>query len=397
MNLDTLIRNVLDEWSTDAVVPGGLADRALRRHHRRRVARVAVAMGCAAILTGAGVVVHGRLGPAVQPTHPVSTPTRITTLRPAPASTDTSLHTDPSNAPPRRLVAAGHTAISAYYTVRSRSGPGGQLGVVRTWHLYDPASGGYRATSWDFLDVAPGLHLAAVLDGPLPTTRIGLLDMRTQRVTRWISLGRPAGGVSWSPDGSRLLVTTYDGDPDLDVPHASTRSGFYVVDAGSGQSVFHPLAPDRNNLNGRQDLGWSRNGALIWAPTGTEPARVFYDLNGRPRQAPPHEARLLEKAGLSPDGRLLAVGGRPPGPETRVQDVRTGRIVGVQQLEQLNAWADDTHLIGLACGPDPTCAAKGEFHNRYVLVGVNGKTVTPLTGYQNSQSSGAWSPLFTRR
>lgn len=400
-DLDTLLRETLDEWAADAMVPSGLADRALRRRRRWRVTAVALATGCAALVAGTGVVVHDRLGPAADHiSHPTSTSARSTAPRPAPTSTDTSLHTDPSNAPPRRFVAAGHTAISAYYTSREQTGSDGQHTFKRTWHLYDPASGGYRTTPWSFLDVAPGLRRAAVLEGPLPATRVGLLDMSTQRVTRWIPLGIRAGGLAWAPDGHRLLVTTYSDNPDANNgPGNSTRTGFYVIDADSGQLSFHPLAadPDSMNMNNRQDLGWSRSGELIWAPTTSQPPKVFYDLNARRRQAPPNENGTLEEAGLSPNGRLLAVSGAPPGPQTRVMDVTTSRIVGIQQLEQLNAWADDTHLIGTACGPDPTCAGTGEFHNRYVLADLDGKEVTPLTGYQDNQSAGAWRPLFTRR
>jgi len=42
------------------------------------------------------------------------------------------------------------------------------------------------------------------------------------------------------------------------------------------------------------------------------------------------------------------------------------------------------------------CSGKSEFHNRLLLVGLDGKT-TPLTGYRNSQAAGAWVPQFTHR
>jgi hypothetical protein len=374
VNSETDIRRILDEWSTEARVPPGLVDRALRRKTGRRLTTAALVVGAAALLVGAGVTVQTQVGP-----HPVT--------RPAPM--DTSLRTDPTNAPPRRLVAAGQVAVSAYYTSK-----GDPRKFSRTWYLYNSATGGYQKVPWAWVDVAPGLRQAAVLDGPLPTTRLGVVDMRTHRVTRWISLRAAAGGLSWSPDGRRLLVTTYARDPDSmgNAPGSGARTGFIVVDAKSGEAHFHSLLYDQNNPNTRQDFGWSRNGKLIWASTLHEPSKIFYDLTGARKPAPPHEDQGYEQAGLSPNGRYLAESGPPPGPETVVTDVTTGKPAGSQPVEQLRAWADDTHLIALGCDPKH-CTGKGEFHNRLVLVSLDGKTIIPLTGYR----SGGWVPLFTHR
>ena len=380
MKTETFLRQALEEWSAEAQVPSGLADRALRRRARRRFTSAALVVGSAALLAGAGVAIDARIGEPPSVVRPV----------------DTSLHTDPSSAPPKRFVAAGQVAISAYYT--SHAPQNGRGPRTRTWYLYNPASGGYRKVPWAWVDVAPGLGQAAVLDGPLPSARVGIMDMRTQRV-RWIRLKAAAGGVSWSPDGRKLLVTTYATNPDAQQgPYgAGARTGFIVVDVKSGEAHFHRLTFARDDPNTRQDLGWSKDGGLVWAPTALEsPTKVFYDLNGKPKPAPPHEADAAEDAGLSPDGHLLAVPGPPPGPNTIVTDLRTGRRAGLQPVEQLRVWADDTHLVALACSPNK-CGGKGEFHNRYVLVSVDGKTLIPLTGYvQNSEVSG-WEPTFTHR
>jgi dipeptidyl aminopeptidase/acylaminoacyl peptidase len=373
VNTETYLRHTLEEWSEDARVPPGLADRALRRRTGRRVAKVALAVGAAALLAGTGAVAVGtRSGPA-----PVARPM------------DTSLHTDPDHAPPQRLVAAGQVAVSAYYI-----GHGDPRKFTRTWYLYNPTSGGYAKVPWAWVAVAPGLRQAAVLDGPLPTARVGILDMKTQRVTRWISLRAAAGGLSWSPDGRRLLVTTYARDPDAmgASPFSGARTGFIVMNVKSGEAHFHSLLFDRENPNTRQDFGWSRSGKLIWAQRMNAPARVFYDLNGAPRPAPPHEADQAQQAGISPNGRLIALSGPPPGPNTVVNDLRTGQQAGVQPMQQLRAWADDTHLIAQGCLPN-ACGGKLEFYNRLVLVDVSGKTITPLTGYKK----GGWEPIFTHR
>jgi hypothetical protein len=372
VNTETYLRQTLDEWSEDARVPSGLADRALRRRTGRRVAKVALAGGAAALLAGTGVAVGTRSGPP-----PVARPV------------DTSLHTDVDHAPPQRFVAAGQVALSAYYVSH-----GDPRKFTRTWYLYDPASGGYKKVPWAWLDVAPGLRQAAVLDGPLPTTRVGILDMKTQRVTHWIPLKAAAGGLSWSPDGRQLLVTTYARDPDKmsSTPFSGARTGFIVIDVKSRKAHFHSLLFDRENQNTRQDFGWSRSGKLIWAPRLTTPFRDFYTLNGVPQGAPTYEADRQDPAGISPDGRLIARSGPPPGPNTVVNDLQTGKQVGVQPMEQLRAWADDTHLIALGCLPN-ACGSKGEYYNRLVLVDLSGKTIIPLTGYKK----GGWEPIFTHR
>jgi hypothetical protein len=373
VNTETYLRQTLEEWSEDARVPTGLADRALRRRTGRRVAKVALAVGAAALLAGTGAVAVGtRSGPP-----PVARPV------------DTSLHTDSEHAPPQRFVAAGQVAVSAYYVAQ-----GDPRKVTRTWYLYDPTSGGYRKVPWAWVDVAPGLRQAAVLDGPLPTTRVGILDMKTQRVTHWIPLKAAAGGLSWSPDGRQLLVTTYARDPDKmgSTPFSGARTGFIVMDVKSGKAHFHSLLFDRENPNTRQDFGWSRSGKLIWAQRMNTPFKLFYDLNGKPQAAPPHEADRQEEAGISPNGRLIALPGPPPGPNTVVNDLQTGHQAGVQPMQQLRAWADDTHLIAQGCLPN-ACGGKGEFYNRLVLVDVSGKTVIPLTGYKK----GGWEPIFTHR
>ncbi|MBC6457473.1 hypothetical protein [Actinomadura sp. HBU206391] len=187
------------------------------------------------------------------------------------------MRTDVGNPFPRRLVAAGHTAVAAYSTARTRSSGDGPKTIEYTWHLYDPASGMYERTPWAHLDVAPGMRQAAVLEGPLPASRVGVLDMKTQRVTHWIPVGHPVGGVSWSPDGRRLVLTAYDKNPDVigpGDPGSCSRTGYYVVDAASGRGSFHTLAPDPDNFNSRQDLGWSRSGTLIWARPRPCPRRA---------------------------------------------------------------------------------------------------------------------------
>jgi hypothetical protein len=302
------------------------------------------------------------------------------------------LRTDLNSKFPRHLVAAGHIAVAAYYTVKQVPAKNPQT-VKYTWYLYQPTSDTYAKTSWADLDVAPGMHQAAVLEGPLPTTRVGILDMATQKVTRWISVDHPVGDVAWAPDGRRLLLTGYPARSNK-ITDPGSSTGFYVMDARADPGTFHPVPMDPDNPSTRADFHWSRTGALLWEDSHTLPRR-FFDLRGNQVPAPKLEAEAHEEAGLSPNGKLMPSFGPGPGPNITTTNVETGKTGANLPVEQARAWADDEHLIALACNPD-ACTGKGEFRNRLVLAGLDGK-ITPLTGYRDSQAPDAWEPIFTHR
>ena len=391
MKPETIVRSTLDEWADEARVPAGLADRALRRRARRRTVKVALFGGTSALLAGATAVVlvaGGATGGG--PDRPE------VAFEPVSLSSDTSLRTDLGSAFPRRLVAAGHTAVAAYYT--TNAGMSRDAGTVRrTWHLYNPSTGEYERTRWTYLSVAPGMQRAAVLQGPLPASKVGVLDIKTRKVTHWIPVDRPVGGAAWSPDGRRLLLTSYASNPDVmgQPPETAPRSGYYIVDGTAGAGPFHPLPPAPGNPNYRQDLGWSRDGTLIWAPTAQVPSKVFYAPGGERRPAPAHEAGDQEAAGLSPNGELLPTFGPPPGPSVTVTKARSGEKVAVLPVQQALAWADDDRLFAIGCDVEK-CTRKNEFRNRLLLVTLTGK-ITPLTGYRHSDRAGSWPPGFSHR
>lgn len=375
-----LVEETLRTWADEARVPADLADRALRGRRRRLVWPVSLATAGAAIAVACAVAIATVGLPARH--DPAPEANLVPLVRPNP---DTGISADPAGSPPERLVAAGQVAMSAYYVVRQVEGEDYQR---QEWYLYNPTTGRYARTPWASVDVAPGLRLAAVLESPLPVPRVALVDMATGGVVRRIRLEHTAGGLKWSPDGRRLLITTYRDNPaNTEIPKPSTRTGFYLYDLQSGTARFRAFPPDRDNMNSQQDFGWSRDGSLIYAPTVTVPTKRFYRLDGRPAPAPKGEDKYYDfEAGHSPSGKL---------PPTEILD----RVPG---LEQLNVWADDSRLIALQCDPRPgRCEGKGEFHNRFVLVDLDkryGARPTPLTGYrENSQEPGSWEPLFTRR
>ncbi len=400
-----LLRDTMREWAGEAHVPHDLADRALRRRARRPSGVAVLAAGLvAALITGVAFVagtVGDPPGPAVtvRPAGGIPLPPR-----PSPAPTD--VRADTEHSPPTRLVAAGRLAMSAYYTMKEEPAGGRLRHVVRTWSLYDPRTGGYERTSWGWVDVAPGLQVAAVLERELPARRLGILDLNTRQILKWFDLEHPVASVTWSPDGTKVLATAYSSHPDARergpepeslILSDSPRTGYFVLDLGTGEAAYHPL-PGRtgddvpSNMNGRQDLGWSLDGAAIWAPTDTTPDRVWYTLDGEPRDAPQGQRYVgySAESALSPDGRRVL---GPDGLPTGIIDSATGELVGRQNVLQLHAWADDDNVLALGCAG--SCG--DEFDNGLVLVSVDGKRMTQLAAYRNSNKEGAWRWVLTPR
>ncbi|MFI6325426.1 hypothetical protein ACIBG8_48465 [Nonomuraea sp. NPDC050556] len=348
-----LLRDTLSEWAAEAHVPHDLADRALRRRVRIMPFFVVVAALLAAVAVAVPYVTSGK-GPA-----PVSV-------------TPDDVLADTQNVPPRNLIAAGRLAMSAYFT---------QSGKGLTWWLYDPRTGTYERTAWSWVDVAPGLRQAAVLDGN--GARMGLLDMNTREVTWWASLERPAGSVAWSPDGTKLLLTTY---------RKSHRDGYYIVDVATREAVFRALPARAGNDNARQNLRWSVDGRLIAAPTAKfDPRWVYYTPEGVEQPAPADES-VVDFQGVapispvSPDGSLVF--------ETfKITDRRTGQVVGRTPGPQFLGWTDNSHFIGLGC-----VGACGSNKAGMVLISADGKETTPLSAAMDPERpDGIWFPVMTPR
>jgi hypothetical protein len=390
MNLEQLVRDTFHDLTEDAPRPApDFADRVLRVRRRRRIRTLAaVAAATAAVIVTAVAV------PALDRHHgPVSVP--------ASTSDSADVVGHPDQSPPRDLIAAGRTAVSAYYTTKWTVVSGSGSKATRTlhyaWHLYNTTTGRYESVPWAYLDVAPGMRTAAVLEGPLPSKRVGLLDMATGKVTRWIDLDNPAGGVTWSPQGDKLAVTTYSGVPETIVGtenshrQVMSRTGYYVVDTASGSKAYQALPQGRDG-NMREDIRWSQDGSLVTVSNAVEDTTTYYDLQGRQQPAPQGEKGGGGFwAGMSPDGRLYAgIDG--------VTDMATGAVVGKPPVQDLKAWADNDRLIAWGCDPD-NCSGKGEFANHLVLVDIGGKQVSVLSGFRKASATygGRWTPLFTKR
>ncbi|WP_234390524.1 hypothetical protein [Streptomyces sp. MMG1533] len=334
----------------------------------------------------------------------------------------------PDQSPPRELIAAGQVAVSAYYTTKLVQQPDGDAVNAREWSLYNAATKRYEKTDWAWLDVAPGMKTAAVLEGDLPVNRIGLMNLSTGKVQRWIEVDKGVGGVQFSPDGERLVATTYSHHPDglfqdapVHVEGASeggdgqempgpkqSRTGFYVIDVDSGQAEFSERPAKKDSLaamagTGRQDFSWSRDGEMLWEQRLDQPGRNYYDVNGRLKSLPQQKTDLIfPPVATSPDGKLVTggfAGGKDGQIVSAVLDAKTAKQSAVVPGQQLLAWADNTHLIAWRCDPSQCKPGKGEFRNQLILVSLDGDKVTPLSGFRKADGDyvGRWTPVFTKR
>ncbi|WP_433514567.1 hypothetical protein ACQP2T_02480 [Nonomuraea sp. CA-143628] len=391
--MSRLLRDTLEEWASEARVPHDLADRALRRRAWLPIGATVLAVGLAVAVAVFAFGLRGDNTTVRPATDGVSVPVR-------PTVTSTDVRGDEENAPPRKLVAAGNVALSAYSVTKVEKLEGNWVRDRRTWSLYDPRDDTYEQTPWAWVDVAPGLQLAAVVEGDLIGKKVGILDLNTRQIKAWIGLEHAVGSVVWSPDGTKVLATAYSEYPDRwqvlgkdsrSMPE-STRIGYYVIDVATGEADYHELGPMSRdgNSNARQDLGWSLDGSLLWQPSVTGTGKVFLDLDGGQREAPAgdHYIYSTGRSKVSPDGKLVL--GRD-GLPTRITD-RSGAVVGKQEVLQLLAWADNDNVVALGCAGK--CG--NEFDNGLVLVSVDGSRMTRLTG-SHDRNKDRWNWVLTPR
>ncbi|TQJ87280.1 WD40 repeat domain-containing protein [Streptomyces sp. SLBN-31] len=409
MNVEELLRDSLRELAAEQPsAGGGFADRVLATRRRRRARRLASMAAATAAVVAVAVGV-----PLLE--------SGKSDVRPSDVVRKDGITAHPDQSPPRELVGAGNAVLAAYYTVRNRPTTEHTAVQERTYRLLDPRTGTYEKDArWSIVAVAPGLRTAAVLERNLPAQRIGLLELATGRVKRWIQVEHGVGGLAFSDDGRRLVATTYDGNPDLrtkvkvrDSRHKevwaweagfgdSSRSGFYDLDVASGEGAWTPVAFDRNT-NSRQDFAFSRAGDLMYAQVigGRDGMQQFYDHRGAKVAAPADERYLRSDvpARLSPNGRLAALGltkeVAPGKSYSSIRDPRSGEEITRVRGGELLAWADDRRLVAWerASGLDEPYRA------RLVVVTIGSDKVVPLSGVQKQMYDDlkAWHPVFARR
>ncbi|MEV5959670.1 WD40 repeat domain-containing protein [Streptomyces sp. NPDC051987] len=402
MNVEELLRDALRDQAAEQPPPRpGFAGQVLAVRRRRRARRFASAAAATAAVVAVAVGVPLLDGGKDD-------------VRPAGVLDPGDTRAHPDQSPPRELIRAGDATMAAYYTTENVRQTARRSRTTRTYWLLDQRTGRYEKDArWSFVAVAPGLKTAAVLERTIPARRIGLLDLTTGEVARWIPVQRGVGGLAFSQDGRTLVATTYSADPDVvtkaandttgtvfSMPDAMPRTGFYAFDVASGKGSWSEVATPHDSMglptiNVRQDFAPSRSGQYVWTGLTGEPGTRFYDLHGRQVPAPAGERYLnwFVQAGLSPDGRRVAgdFAGKTMKTSSWITDTRTGRKTEVHG-QQLLAWADDRSLVAWDVGKD----GGGEFHNRLVLVTVGSDRTVPLSGFRkgDDRAAGRWTPVF---
>ncbi|PIM68533.1 hypothetical protein CTU88_31020 [Streptomyces sp. JV178] len=407
MNVDELVRDSLREQAAEQPpLDLGFADRVLNVRRRRRTRRIATVAAATAAVVAVAVAV-----PLLE--------SGKDKVRLASEMNKSDIIAHPDQSPPRDLIAAGDTALAAYYTYSTVKTSKDTAVRQRTYRILDQRNGKYvKDDRWSMVSVAPGMRTAAVLERDLPVKRIGLLDLVTGEVDRWIPVDRGVASVEFSSDGSKLVATTYSKNPDLLTRvdydsdgdgkkndyesdwSRSYRTGFYVVDVDSGKADWSKVVTDNQDgmVNSRQDFGFSGDAKAVYTGLTMEPHQQYYDLKGNKVPAPPDEMYLhwSVEARLSPDGRLAA-GGFAGGAKTTaswILDPRTGKNLHKVRGQQLLAWVDNKRLIAWDITP-----GDNEFHNALVLVTIGSDKTLPLSGARkgNDGAAGRWNPVFATR
>ncbi|MEV0221331.1 WD40 repeat domain-containing protein [Streptomyces sp. NPDC050704] len=406
MNMDQLVRDALHEQAAEEATstPPDFAGRVLAVRRRRRTRTIAGAAVAMVVAIAVGVAVPMLDAGTDEP-------------RLASEMNKSDIIAHPDQTPPRDLIAAGNTALAAYFTRSTVKETDDRAVSTRTYRLLDQETGKYvKSTKWSFLDVAPGMRTAAVLEKDLPAKRIGLLDLLTGKVVRWIPVDRGVAGVEFSPDGGKLVATTYSKNPDLLYKQdydldgdgkkndwdrqfgESDRTGFYVIDVDSGKGSWSEVTYSGDDLNVRQDFSFSHDGKLVYSGLTSEPHQQYYDLEGKEVPTPSNEKYLhwFVEAGLSPDGKLAAgdFAGGAKTTASEINDPYTGKRLHKVHGQQLLAWVDNKRLIAWDITP-----GSNEFHNRLVLITIGSDKVVPLSGFRkgNDGAAGRWDPVFAER
>jgi dipeptidyl aminopeptidase/acylaminoacyl peptidase len=321
--------------------------RGRRIRRRRQAGAVAAAFVAVAAIAAPYVWLRPDPKPPGYPVAGASGPSATTLPTAGPGSTAV-----PSAAPPGRprstswnnwqnaplVLPGGWTVVSA-----TTSGT-----PVSNW-AYDRKRGRYVDTSKEFTSVwaAPRGSLAAVRrDGHSGET--GLLDVVTGEV-RWVSTPNAILAPQWSPDGSRLLLTSSD-------KQTGNRS-FGILTVESDSYREYPVRSDRYECTDLCQFTWMPTGKEVALPL-TDPTaprsesaphlrlglQLFAAADGRPTRLLPVRGNVSDVSAWSPDGQLVVVAG-----QQGAQLVSVGKGAVVRALPAADVtWVDDKRLLYVA-------------------------------------------------
>ena len=405
MNVEELVRDSLRDLAgeQEPAAPG-FADRVLAVRRRRRTRRFASVAAATAAVVAVSVAVPQLVSGGRDD------------VRPSEVTGGQSL--------PVTAISAGRTVVAAYYTTATRKTGKGEGVAERTYRLLDPGTGRYRKdTRWSYVAVAPGAKTAAVLERTLPASRVGLLDLTTGKVRKWYEIRMGIGGLSFSHDGTKLVVTTYDENPDrmFEVKNAdggvngwmagrpTSRNGYMILDVEDGNGAWWQIKSGRD-VPSRADFAFTGDDKAVYARIvgGQDGMEEFYDLSGKKITAPAKEKYLRwdVPARISPNGELAALGltkevnmgKKLPGKSySSIRNPLTGKEITKVRGAHLLAWVDDHRLIAWE---RTTPLKNAGYKDRLVLVTIGSDKIVPLSGERDPDDGPqrlAWEPVFAER
>ncbi|AZP16913.1 WD40 repeat domain-containing protein [Streptomyces aquilus] len=405
MNVEELVRDSLrDLAGAQEPVAPGFADRVLAVRRRRRTRTFA----SVAAATAAVVAVSVAVPQLVSGGRDDVRPSRVT-----------GGHSLPVTA-----ISAGRTVAAAYYTTTTRKTGKGEGVTERTYRLLDPGTGRYKKdTRWSYVAVAPGAKTAAVLERTVPASRFGLLDLTTGKVKQWIDIRMGLGGLSFSHDGTKLVLTTYDKNPDhvTEVKSAdgganawmadrtTSRTGYMIFDMVSHNGAWWQIKSSRD-VPSRADFAFTDDDKALYARIigGSDGMEEFYNLSGKKITAPAKEKYLRwdVPARISPNGELAALGltkevnmgKKLPGKSySSIRNPLTGKEITKVRGGHLLAWVDDKRLIAWE---RTTPLKNAGYKDHLVLVTIGSDKVVVLSGERDPDDGPpnlAWEPVFAER
>jgi len=353
--LRAAVRDLAAQAAPAHLAPAALArGRALRRRQRMLRTTSAVVAGLA-VLAAIAVPNLLRRGGSPEP------------VQPGPV---TSAPSTPESRRATPELFGGWVVLSA----------GRQGGSFQVWSRdrreYMSIDAGYRVF------VAPaGPYVLSTSDDPHSAT---VLDLRG-REPRTFNL--PHAYIldpQWSPDGTRLLLTT--------MPKSTGELVITIIDAGSGRVTNLPIGDDHSRrCTDWCQFTWSRDGLEVILPI-TDPVaprsesephlrwglQLFSAADGRPTRTLPIEGEPWGPFAWSPNGRFVVVRGQVTGEdgrrrhETQLVEVATGAVVRAFPFDN-PYWVTNDRLLAGGNGPvflvDPTGTEIASYEPAAALVG----------------------------
>lgn len=266
----------------------------------------------------------------------------------------------------------------------------GALQLADGWIVIMAGSGPFQVWNRDRqrYETVQGRRVYAAPAGPYvaitgeTTNYVDVLDLRGRNPRRITLADGFILDPQWSPDGTRLLLTT--------LAKGGGGLSATILDAGSGQHTKLPL-PDGYVCTDRCQFTWSRDGTEIALPLTDQSAahdeaqpdlrsalQLFSATSGRPTRTLPVRGEPAGPFAWSLDGRLVVVrcivtsdGRRHE--QNQLVDVATGAVVREFPADHAYWIDNDRILVSSLTGPilllDPAGATLATYYLPPQLVG----------------------------